>query len=133
MRTQNSQENPLKASQRTAYPGDKDAGYEEQLDDDLALDMPDGSAQSDDRFHHNLAKYLSDGELQMIGSDLTDAIENDDEARQSWLRVVTEGIEYLGIGNTRTKSAYTGKSDDLFAPTLLKAALHATAEIHSNI
>jgi len=134
MLNQNILENPLQASQNTAFPGNMDAGYEEQLGDNSVLNIPDeGLLTSDPKFHHNLARYLSDGELQMIGSDLTDAIENDDQARQSWLRIVTEGIEYLGIGNTRSKSAYSGKSDDLFAPTLLKSALHATAEIHSNI
>ncbi len=135
MHAQNSQKSPLQqASQQTAYPGNDVAGKMEQLGDNTVRNIPDeGILSSDPRFHENLAKYLGDGDLQMIGSDLKDAIENDDEARQPWLRIVTEGIEYLGIGNTRNRSSYSGKSDDLFAPTLLKAALHATAEIHSNI
>lgn len=135
MHAQNSQMNPLQqASQQTAYPGNDNAGMMEQLGDDNVRDIPDqGLFTSDPRFHENLAKYMSDGDLQMIGSDLTDSIKNDDEARQPWLRVVTEGIEYLGIGNNRNRSAYSGKSDDLFAPTLLKSALQATAEIHTNI
>lgn len=135
MHAQNSQKSPLQqASQQTPYPGNEAEGYAEQFGDNTVLNIPDeGLLSTDPRFHENLAKYLSDGELQMIGHDLTEAIENDDEARQPWLRVVTEGIEYLGIGNTRNRSAYSGKSDDIFAPTLLKSALQATAEIHSNI
>lgn len=135
MHAQNSQKSPLQqSSQQTAYPGNNVAGEMNQLGDDTVRDIPDeGALSTDPRFHENLAKYLGDGDLQMIGQDLTDAIENDDEARQPWLRVVTEGIEYLGIGNSRGRSAYSSKSDDLFAPTLLKSALQATAEIHSNI
>lgn len=135
MYAQDNQNNSAQqASQRTAYPGNDVAGEMEQLGDDTVRNIPDeGQLSTDEKFHHNLAKYLSDGELQVIGSDLTESIENDDQSRQPWLRVVTEGIEYLGIGNNRTRSPYSGKSDSLFAPTLLKSALNATAEIHSAI
>jgi hypothetical protein len=121
---------PQAASMRTPFPGNEQAGYEEQMSDPAIIDMPDNS---DPRFYENLAHYLNEGDLQRIGSELTDAIENDDSARQKWLRVITEGIDYLGIGGDRAKSVYTAKSSDIFAPTLLKATLHAAAEIYTNL
>ncbi len=119
------------ASMQTSYPGNIQAGYEEQMSDPAIINTFDSA--SDPRFHENLAHYLNEGDLQRIGSDLTDAIENDDSARQKWLRVITDGIDYLGIGGDRSKSVYTAKATDIFAPTLLKATLHAAAEIYTNL
>lgn len=125
---------PQQASMQTAYPGNEQAGYEEQLGDFSIDAIPDeGILSSDPRFHENLANYLDEGILRRIGSDLTEAIENDDSARQKWLRVITDGIDYLGIGGDRAKSVYTAKSSDIFAPTLLKATLNAAAEIYTNL
>ena len=118
-------------SMKTSYPGNIQAGYEEEMSDPAIINTLDDI--SDPRFHENLAHYLSEGDLQRIGSDLTEAIENDDSARQKWLRVITDGIDYLGIGGDRGRAAYSTKSTDIFAPTLLKATLHAAAEIYTNI
>lgn len=108
-----------------------DLMYEQQFDDisnQYGIDLAEAG-----NFYENLAHYMDEGELLKIGADLTEKIEDDDGARQGWVRVNVEGFELLGIGNTKSRSAYTGKTDELFGFTLLKSALHATAEIHSNI
>jgi hypothetical protein len=130
----NTVQTPQQASMHTDYPGNIQAGYEFQMSDPAITNIPDQNMfASDPRFHENLAHYLNEGDLQRIGSELTDAIDNDDSGRQKWLRVITDGIDYLGIGGDRAKSVYTAKSSDIFAPTLLKATLHAAAEIYTNI
>lgn len=125
----------LKASKRTSYPNNISAGYEELLHDDSVVNIPDnGKYTSDPRFHHNLAEYMSEGDLARIGGELTQAIENDDKARAKWLRINIDGLEYLGMGGSRAKAVYTSKSStDVFGASLMKAALRASAEIYSNL
>lgn len=125
----------LMASRNTSYPNNITAGYEELLHDNSIVNIPDnGKFTSDPRFHHNLAEYLSDGDLSRIGGELTQAIDNDNDARQKWLRINVEGLEYLGLGGGRAKAVYTAKSStDIFGASLMKAALHASAEIYSNL
>ena len=124
---------PLEASQQTSYPGNEQAGYEELLSDPSAYDTPNNNVYGNRHFNENLALHLDDGTLQRIGGELTEAIQNDDDARQKWLRINTQGIEYLGIGGDRNKNVYSAGSTDVFAVTLMKATLNACAEIYTNI
>jgi len=121
------------ASLQTPFPGDEQAGYMEELGDPRIVNFPYQPDARDSRFYHNLAHYLSDGELSRIGAHLTEAIQSDDDARQKWLRIVRDAIDYLGIGSDRAKGGNYSKSADIYAPTLLKITAHNAAKLHSNL
>lgn len=121
------------ASLQTPFPGDEQAGYMEELGDPGIVDFPYIPENTDTRFYHNLAHYLSEGELARIGNHLSEAIQTDDDARQKWLRIVRDAIDYLGIGSDRAKGGNYSKSADIYAPTLLKLTAMNSAKLHSNL
>jgi hypothetical protein len=121
------------ASLQTPFPGNEQAGYMEELGDPRIIDFPLQPDTRDPRFYHNLAHYLSEGELSRIGTHLTEAIQSDDDGRQKWLRIVRDAIDYLGIGSDRAKGGNYSKSADIYAPTLLKITAYNASKLHSNL
>jgi hypothetical protein len=108
--------------------------YAEQLGD--ANSLTEFNQMYDPKFNHNLAFYLSEGTLNRIGADLTQLIALDDTARQRWLRVIIDGLDYLGIGAdpyNKTRGGYSSRSTDIYASTLMKNVLHSTAELFSSL
>lgn len=131
----NSKQIILQASEETPFPGDEQAGYEELFDDPQLANMPyeAPTPQGDPRFHENIAHHLGDYELSKIGNQLSQAIQADDDARQQWLRVITDCIDYLGLGNSKAKGGNNSRSSDIYAPTLLSIAVNITSKLHSNL
>lgn len=110
----------------------KQIGFEEAFGEPDLINtfMPDQMAP-DPRFNDNLVNYINDGELQRIGNLLTESIESDDRDRQKWLRIITQGIEQLGLGIERAPSTNSGKDTDLYATTFLTECLKITCKLFS--
>lgn len=111
----------------TAFGFNPQAQYEE-LFRDPAIDqeMPYMPGQSN--FRQNLAFKSDEGLLRRLGSHLSDAIDLDNKSRDKWLRIVSDGIDYLGMGGDKSKA-----SNDIYASTLLNVILNSTSELHSAI
>lgn len=113
-------------SAQTAYPGVEEAGYAYAFGDSQDLQTP-----SDPRFSHNLARYLNERTLSMMGYELVEMIGDDDAARDPWRRIIMEGLDYLGIGKEKPgMSRNMPKETNFYAPTLRKNALMMTSKLH---
>ena len=133
--SQSYNQNILKDSYRTPFPGDMQAGYAERLGDFDQLDTPIFDINSG--FHRNLALEMSDAELTSIGTYLDEAIKEDDESRQKSLNIVRETIDLMGIGDDKPRIKAGGQTgsvaSEIYGPTLLKLAIKNTAKLHGTL
>lgn len=120
-------------SNLTPFAGDQTAAYEEAFDDPMAEQIPDEQQfAKDPRFHHNLASYIGDMDLNTIGNELSEQISKDMSDRDNWIKIINDGIDYLGIGGQRTKTSNATRNTDIYSSTLLTIALRVTSKIHSS-
>src|SRR5271157_5051713 len=77
-----------------------------QLDADgtMTIPLPDGSLTIDldpkldkeeDEFNSNLAEFIEESELDKIGAELVEGIEEDKRSRQEWMAQIERGIDIL--------------------------------------
>lgn len=117
---------------QTQYPPSPQQNFEMQFAEPDLINVPMAYGMSPDpRFSENIINYISDGELNRIGSYLSESINSDDNDRQKWLRILTQGIEQLGLGVERASSANSPKDTDLFATTFLTECLKITCKLFS--
>ena len=64
--------------------------------DGLQIDMKKAK-DSDEDFDANLAEFMSEDELSLIASDLTDAFEDDISSRKDWIQTYVDGLDLLGM------------------------------------
>ena len=122
-------------SQFTPFPGEPMENYAEYFGDPMAQQVPDEGqfTARDPNFSHNLCQYIGDSELSRIGTQLTDGIQKDIDDRQNWIRVLTEGIDYLGIGGHRTRTSMSTRNTDIYSSTLMSIGMRVTCKIHSTL
>ncbi len=48
-------------------------------------------------FNANLAEYLSDGDLQLLASELLGDFDDDISSRKDWMQTYVDGLELLGM------------------------------------
>lgn len=107
-------------------------GYEMAFSEPDLINVPNVQGQGPDpRFKLNLIDHISDSELERIGNYLTESIASDDRDRQKWLRILTQGIEQLGIGIDRPSSTNASKDTDLYATTFLTECLKISCKLFS--
>lgn len=85
----------------------------------------------DPKFKENLAFYISDGDLKRIGQSLGERVQDDDAARQKWLNIGLDGVDYLGIGSDKARPNFNTRGGDIYAPTLMTTALKVTCKLHA--
>lgn len=122
----------------TPFPGEPMENYAEYFNDPMAQQVPDegqftAANTNDPNFAHNLCQYMDDSELSRIGTQITDGIQKDIDDRQNWVRVLTEGIDYLGIGGHRTRTSTATKNTDIYSTTLMTIGMRVTCKIHSTL
>lgn len=115
-------------SEETNFPGNPQAGYEEELDDEQAQ-MPNESPR-DPHFYDNLALYLEEDILSQIGNYLGQAIDSDWKAEERWRQINKEGIDYLGIGSDKPKGSVNAKDSNVYSSTLMTLSVKSTAKVH---
>ncbi len=64
--------------------------------DGLQIDM-EKAEDSDEDFDANLAEFMSEDELSLIASELTDAFEDDISSRKDWIQTYVDGLDLLGM------------------------------------
>ena len=90
----------------------------------------DFSGDTDDKWFRNLADDIDPGQLGAIANDLWEAIQADDNSRQTHLETKKRGLDLLGI---ELKQPQSGPSDDMLGistvtnPLLLDAILRGWA------
>lgn len=87
----------------------------------------------DPRFNDNILRFIHPGEAERIGQHLTKSITSDENDRNKWLRILTQGITQLGLGGERAPSTDVGKDTDLYAATFLTECLKITCKLFSTL
>ena len=83
----------------------EDVSYEdgalkiEHADGSVTIDLnpPKEGSVLDDEFHGNLARGMSDSDLESISSSLMDGVQRDNQSRKKWLDTRALGIKLLGL------------------------------------
>jgi hypothetical protein len=106
---------------------------------DLSPQSPAAKKINPEDHDANLADFIDPGELGRIASQLSDAIQQDDQSRDEWLQTRAAGIELLGFkleeprGDTGTASAPVEGMSTVRHPLLTEAVIrfqsNASAEL----
>jgi hypothetical protein len=78
-------------------------------------------------FDANLAEYLTEGELQKIGSDLIEDVEADITSRRDWVEMYVKGLEVLGMKYEERTEPWNGACG-VFSTLLTEAAVRFQSE-----
>lgn len=117
---------------QTQFAPTNDIAYEQMLGEPNIISVPFVPQMGPDpRFNSNLLDHISNSEIERIGNHLTESISSDDRDREKWLRILTQGIEQLGIGIDKPSSTSSGKDTDLYATTFLTECLKITCKLFS--
>ena len=96
--------------------------------DGLEIAIEPGKEIEDDiPFDANLAEYLTEGELQKIGSDLIEDVEADINSRKDWVDMYVKGLEVLGMKYEERTEPWDGASG-VFSTLLTEAAVRFQSE-----
>ena len=110
----------------------------------IVIELPDGSIeisetpdpepepQLDPDHDANLALTLPETELMRIAEDLLTAIETDDQSRQEWLDMRSEGMKLLALKIEKPGTGTEGRST-VRSPLLLEACLRFQANARSEL
>ena len=85
-----------------------------------------------EQFNDNLAEYLEQDELDVIYSDLVDAVEADKSSRQGWEDTYKEGLETLGMNYEERSQPFEGASG-VMHPLLAESVTQFQAQAYKEI
>ena len=95
--------------------------------DGVEIDLMPQEEQGDVPFDANLAEYLSESELQTIGSDIVGMVEADINSRKDWVEMYVKGLEVLGMKYEERTEPWDGACG-VFSPLLTEAAVRFQSE-----
>ena len=85
-----------------------------------------------EQFNDNLAEYLEQDELDVIYSDLVDAVEADKSSRQGWEDTYKEGLETLGMNYEERSQPFEGASG-VMHPLLAESVTQFQAQAYKEM
>ena len=92
--------------------------------DGMELDIEPGG---DEDFSKNLAKEMSDSELQTLGSELIALVDSDISARKDWTDTYVDGLKLLGLKYEETTEPWAGACG-IYHPMLSEAVVRFQSE-----
>ena len=96
--------------------------------DGLEITIEPGKEIEDDiPFDANLAEYMTEGDLQKIGSDLMEDVEADINSRRDWVDMYVKGLEVLGMKYEERTEPWNGACG-VFSTLLTEAAVRFQSE-----
>lgn len=96
--------------------------------DGMEIDlMPQAPKEGADEHSANLAEFMPDDELKVLGSDLIAEVQQDKESRADWAKTYVEGLEALGLTIEERTEPWSGACG-LVHPMLLEAAVRFQSE-----
>ena len=88
---------------------------------------PGKEGEGDVPFDANLAEYMTEGELQRLGSDLIEDVDADINSRKDWVEMYVKGLEVLGMKYEERTEPWDGASG-VFSTLLTEAAVRFQSE-----
>lgn len=92
--------------------------------------IPDAEGDSLAAFGDNLAEFMDEGDLQILGSDLSDMVQQDIDSRREWAETYTEGLDILGFKYEERTEPWEGACG-VHSTVLAEAAIRFQAETMS--
>ena len=92
---------------------------------EITLEADDAAISGD--FDANLAEEMSQGDLQMVASDLIELIDADITSRKDWVEAYVKGLEVLGMKYEERTEPWTGACG-VFSTVLTEAAVRFQSE-----
>jgi len=104
----------------------------ETEDGGMIIDFDPDPSVEDAPFDANLAEYISDQELNILGSELVSAYEDDLSSRRDWEETYIEGLDLLGLkieDRTEPWPGACGVHHPLLAESVIRFQSQAISEI----
>jgi hypothetical protein len=96
-------------------------------DGSMEITLGAEDAAGSDDFDANLAEEMSEGDLQMVASDLIELIDADINSRKDWVEAYVKGLEVLGMKYEERTEPWTGACG-VFSTVLTEAAVRFQSE-----
>lgn len=89
--------------------------------------IPGGMEEVAVNFEDNLAEYMDEDQLRLIGQELIGHIETDISSRKEWADTFVEGLELLGLKHEERTTPWDGACG-VYSSVLSEAAIRFQAE-----
>ena len=94
------------------------------MDIDLLGEADEGDAEG---FDSNLAEFMSESDLQKVGSDIIELIDADISSRKDWVEAYVKGLDVLGMKYEERTEPWLG-SCGVYSTVLTEAAIRFQSE-----
>ena len=94
--------------------------------DGIEIEIEPGEKTAED-FDANLADHMDDGELDTLGAEIVEMIEDDIRSRKDWVEMYVKGLDVLGIKYEERTEPWNGACG-VFSTLLTEAAVRFQSE-----
>ena len=94
--------------------------------DGIEIEIEPGEETAED-FDANLADHMDDGELDTLGAEIVEMIEDDIRSRKDWVEMYVKGLDVLGIKYEERTEPWNGACG-VFSTLLTEAAVRFQSE-----
>ena len=94
---------------------------------DMEIDLVPSKDMGEEDFDANLAEYMSDSDLDSLGSELVEDFEKDLRDRKEWVQTYIEGLKLLGLKYEERTEPWNGACG-VFHPMLTESVVRFQAE-----
>jgi len=94
--------------------------------DGIEIEIEPGEETAED-FDANLAEHMDDGELDTLGAEIVEMIEDDIRSRKDWVEMYVKGLDVLGIKYEERTEPWNGACG-VFSTLLTEAAVRFQSE-----
>lgn len=99
---------------------------------DVTVDLNPQGSKAESDFDDNLALELSDQELGVIGNDLYEGIQSDDQSRSTWTQQYADGLTLLGFKLEKPRGDVGTTSSPVEGMSVVRHPLLAEAVLRFN-
>jgi hypothetical protein len=95
--------------------------------DGMEIDLEPRDTSDEEGFDDNLAEYMSDSELDSLGSELVADVDKDILDRKDWIRTYVDGLKLLGLKYEERTEPWQGACG-VFHPMLTESVVRFQSE-----
>jgi hypothetical protein len=95
--------------------------------DGLEIDLESKDTEDDEGFDDNLTEYMSDSDLDSLGSELVAEVDKDILDRKDWIRTYVDGLKLLGLKYEERTEPWQGACG-VFHPMLTESVVRFQSE-----
>jgi hypothetical protein len=88
---------------------------------------PEREKSDEEQFDSNLAEFMDEGDLELVGSEIVELVEADINSRKDWVEMLVKGLEVLGMKYEERTEPWNGACG-VFSTILTEAAVRFQSE-----